>query len=167
MNQQISIREASRDDSAEIAAVIQAAWQIVMRQFGWTQSQLPGSPAYCQPGWITAGMDKGVRFFIAKVGTQAAGCVGMAAPKDNASELVRLAVVPEYKRKGLGAMLVRHIIGQARSIGLARVDLALIAERTDLQKWYEKLGFSLTRIECPANLPFKVAYMAFALSNRP
>ena len=93
----IPIREASHDDAAAIAQVLRSAWRSVMKQFGWTKGQLPRSPAYCQPDWITEGLNKGVRFFIATSETKAIGCVGMTAPKDGASELVRLAVVPEHK----------------------------------------------------------------------
>jgi len=154
------VREASRDDAAVIATVIRAAWRGVNKQFGLSKKQLPGSPAYCRPEWITKGLDKGVRFFLAEVDAKAVGCVGMTAPKDGASELVRLAVLPAQRRNGLGAMLVEHVVSQALSLGLERVDLALIADRTELLQWYEKQGFTLTRVDSPPHLPFKVAWMS-------
>jgi N-acetylglutamate synthase-like GNAT family acetyltransferase len=159
------IREAARADAAELAAVIRAAWEPLAKQSGWTQSQLPRCPAFCQPDWITEGFDKGIRFFVAMVEAQAIGCVGMTAPKDGACELIRLAVLPDRTRKGIGATLVEHVICQARSLGLARVHLALLADRTALLQWYEKLGFTLERIEVPAHVPFKVAHMSRELAT--
>lgn len=173
------IRDASRDDAPAIAAVLREAWRELATQAGWTREQLPRSPAFCQPEWITEGMDRGGRYFVAECatgstgreggtdttggGTAAIGCVGMGRPMDGASELIRLGVVPASRRGGLGATLVEHVVGEARSLGLARVDLALIAERTELQQWYEKLGFVLTRVEANPRLPFKVAHMSLDL----
>lgn len=55
---------------------------------------------------------------------------------DLAPWLAALLVRPEYRRKGIGAMLVRECVAAARSLGVKRLYLG-----TDIPEYYEALGW--------------------------
>jgi N-acetylglutamate synthase-like GNAT family acetyltransferase len=160
----VRIREVSKADAAVIARIVSEAFQDVAAMFNFTPQNCPTFPAFCQPDWIAEAFEKGRRFFIASLHGEATGCVGMTAPKDDACELVRLAVLPGHRHSGLGAKLVGHIMEQAQGLGLVRVDLAIVAENTRLLHWYERLGFAVTHKTRYPHLPFEVAYMSRRLT---
>ena len=162
----IHIREASRADAAAIARVVAESFKDVAAMFDVTPENCPVFPAFCQPGWITEGFDKGVRFFVMENGGVPAGCVGMTAPKDGVCELVRLAVLKEHRHGGCGEALVRHVLDQASGLGLRRVDLALVEANARLLQWYETLGFVETHRKWPPHLPFEVAFMSTTVSEK-
>lgn len=162
---QPQIREASRNDSLILAALVRSAFADVAKRFGLTAANCPRHPSNCMPSWIDQGFAKGVRFFILQAGPTPYGCVGLTAPKDGACELVRLAVHPLRRRMGFGEALVAHALEQARAMGVERVELGYHAENEHLRRWYERFGFELTRVESPAHLPFDVGYMALELAN--
>jgi hypothetical protein len=47
----------------------------------------------------------------------------------------------------------------ARQAGVSRIELGIIADHVELQRWYEKLGFSAVRTLKPPHLPFNVTLM--------
>ncbi len=71
--------------------------------------------------------------------------LGVPNPQCRRGRTVRLANVitlPGHRGRGYGTLLVRDVIGWARSIDADRVDLSATP---DEQRIYEKLGFSLTK----------------------
>ena len=52
--------------------------------------------------------------------------------------LAALVVVPEHRRKGVGGLLVRHLVGEARRLGYGELFLG-----TDIPSYYEALGARL------------------------
>jgi diamine N-acetyltransferase len=165
MSPAFHIRQASAADAAMLAELIREAFADVAARYRLTPENCPRHPSNCQPDWMHEGLAKGVSFFVLESGGLPCGCVGMTSPKDGACELVRLAVRPAYRRGGLGRALVEHVIGLARSRGLARVDLGFHAGSPELRRWYEKCGFVLTRVERPAHLLFEVGFMSLRLAR--
>ena len=79
--------------------------------------------------------------------------------------LERLAVLPAAQRQGVGATLVRHGIEQARCLGIQKVGVAIIAEQTELARWYHGIGFTASGTRSFAHLPFKVAFLSYAIGS--
>lgn len=71
--------------------------------------------------------------------------LGVPNPQCRRGRTVRLANVitlPEHRGRGYGTLLVRDVIGWARSIDADRVDLSATP---DGQRIYEKVGFNLAK----------------------
>ncbi|MDQ7007033.1 MAG: GNAT family N-acetyltransferase [Acidobacteriota bacterium] len=72
------------------------------------------------------------------------GCVGAAIflrrTGDNL-EILNLAVHPDYRRRGLGRLLVQEAIGRARQEGLRQVDLEVSEANVAAVRLYETEGF--------------------------
>ncbi len=80
------------------------------------------------------GADARARHWLAITGDgQAVGCVRLLDDR-----LGRLAVLPEQRRRGIGAALVRRVIRAALESGLPSLHLHAQSQARDL---YEKLGF--------------------------
>lgn len=54
---------------------------------------------------------------------------------------VRVAVAPEYRRRGLAGVLVRELIEVAVDVGLAKLDAEFMVEQEAAMRLMEKLGF--------------------------
>jgi N-acetylglutamate synthase-like GNAT family acetyltransferase len=157
------IREAGLGDARLLANLIREAFQTVADRFGLTPENSPTHPSNCVPAWLEAALEKGVRYFIAEAEDEAVGCVALERSGPEVCYLERLAVLPRSRRQGVGQALVRHALGQARAWGASRVELGLIAKQTELLRFYERLGFTLTRTARFDRLLFEVAFMARTL----
>ncbi len=70
----------------------------------------------------------------------AAGCV-FYAPKAGYLYVGRLAVVPEYRRRGIGDLLLRASERRAAELGLSHVRLGVRLALGKLRAYYEARGY--------------------------
>jgi ribosomal protein S18 acetylase RimI-like enzyme len=59
----------------------------------------------------------------------------------------RVAVHPDYRRQGIGAMLMRHIEGLAPGLGYTRLYLGTRASMPGNVAFYEQLGYTIVKQE--------------------
>ncbi|HST03548.1 MAG TPA: GNAT family N-acetyltransferase [Chloroflexia bacterium] len=59
----------------------------------------------------------------------------------------RVAVHPDYRRQGIGAMLMRHIEGLAPDLGYGRLYLGTRASMPGNVAFYEQLGYTVVKQE--------------------
>ena len=84
---------------------------------------------------------KAESFWIAEENGQPHGCVGLVPGHLGVNSLVRLAVLPPCRGRGLGTLLVQQVLSEARRLNLPKIELGIIAAQSDLQRLYERLGF--------------------------
>jgi ribosomal protein S18 acetylase RimI-like enzyme len=53
-----------------------------------------------------------------------------------------MAVLPEFRRQGLGGRLIRQTLDAARDFGLRRVELTVRESNTVAIELYRKIGFA-------------------------
>lgn len=93
--------------------------------------------------------------------------VGMIAyqRKENGDgELRRLSIKREYRRFGLGKLLVAHLEQWAKTNGFTSVSLNTGTVMHDACRFYDKIGYALTKIE-PTPGGYELAYFSKALSG--
>jgi putative acetyltransferase len=82
------------------------------------------------------------RLLIAKQEGQLAGCVALHALRENACEMKRLYLRPQFRGKGLGRLLADTIISEARSIGYTAIRLDTVEPvMKSAVAMYRLLGF--------------------------
>lgn len=84
------------------------------------------------------------RLYIARVDGVPVGCVAMKRHDDeNAGELKRLYVRPEYRGRGYARIMAERIISDARSVGYDAVYLDTLPFLKAAKHLYDKLGFEV------------------------
>lgn len=156
----MTIRPARTDEGQTIVDVLRHACATVAERFGLTPENCPKSPAFYTLERVQADFERGVRYYLLEEGTDIRGCVALEKAKPDACYLERLAVLPECRSQGYGKALVDHALAQARTLGVERVEIGIIAEDTRLADWYRRRGFVETGTRTFDHLPFTVGFMA-------
>jgi ribosomal protein S18 acetylase RimI-like enzyme len=56
-----------------------------------------------------------------------------------------VTVIPEFRKQGIGEQLIRLSMQEAREAGYENLSLIAVGSKTSLIKYYESLGFRITR----------------------
>lgn len=160
------IIKAQLQDAQLIATLISEANKPIASKFGITFENNPKHPSFYTTQWVLSDLEKGEQYFIIKVENLAVACVAYESPNEHTAYLNRLAVLPTYQKKGLGELLVKHIIAFARMHNKNRISIGTIAEYAELTHWYEKLGFIKGATKVFNHLPFNVLFMTYKLGNK-
>jgi N-acetylglutamate synthase-like GNAT family acetyltransferase len=159
----MKIRPAHESDAPVLAMLISESNKDVAVQFGITAENCPKHPSFCQPEWLAHDFARGEIYFIAYQADEPIACVATEYPSAEVAYLNRLAVLPAYRRQGIGKSLVGFVLDRARARGAKTVSIGVIGQHLALQDWYEKLGFVSGQTKVFAHLPFSVKYMAHEL----
>ena len=87
-------------------------------------------------------------FLLAFAENKLAGGVGLRKLENGICEMKRLFVYPKFQRSGIGEMLCKRIIGEAKLLGYRSMKLDTVAKLKSAIKLYEKLGFKETEAYC-------------------
>jgi ribosomal protein S18 acetylase RimI-like enzyme len=79
--------------------------------------------------------------FLALLGNEVAGCVGVRGLEEGACEMKRLFVRDAFKGQGVGRTLAEHAIAWSRRAGYERMLLDTLPSMVAAQRLYETLGF--------------------------
>lgn len=96
---------------------------------------------YIKPGgnfWVAIVTESGRKPVVA-------GIVALEAKPDRDGELRRMSVKAEYRRDGIGRMLVAHLERWAREHGFATVSLSTGGVMRKAQRFYLSVGFRHTK----------------------
>lgn len=86
--------------------------------------------------------NKFARYIIAKVNGKTVGYAGLWKVFDE-GHITNVAVHPEYRRNGIGFMLVKSLIAMAIKEDIARMSLEVRRSNISAQNLYTKFGFKV------------------------
>jgi ribosomal protein S18 acetylase RimI-like enzyme len=159
-----NIRPAAGPDAALLADIIRRSFRDVAERFGLTMENCPSHSSYYTTDRARGDLRRGMEYYLAEWNGQAAGCAGIDTSIRESWHLERLAVLPEARRRGIGASLVRHVLRLAADNGAREVTIGIIAQNTELLRWYERLGFVTVETRWFAHLPFEVMFLKKKIS---
>ena len=159
------IREAMRDEIPACADVIRRSFRTVADEFGFTRENAPRFTAFALTDErLLREYDGGNRpTFVCERDGVLCGCYSLLLGEDGACELNHLAVLPEFRRRGIGTRLFRHAAGTARRYGCRVMTFGIVEENTVLRAWYEKNGAAHTGTKKFDFFPFTCGYMEIRL----
>jgi GNAT superfamily N-acetyltransferase len=154
-----AFRLADRGDAQRVAEVISRSFADVAERFDLNHDNCPAHASFITDADVRRGMELGTTFLLAFSKGRACGCVGFRQPKDGVCILEKLAVLPEFRRRGLGHALMERAVALIRQAGAACIEIGIIGQHRELRTWYEKIGFRSVRNARFGHLPFEVVYM--------
>ena len=126
----VRIRSCSRDDRVRVTAL-------------WAQV-FPDDPPHNAPPLVfdaKLAANDGL-LFVAVHGPAVVG-TAMAGYDGHRGWLYSVAVLPGYRRRGVGTALVRHAVDALRVRGCSKVNLQVRATNAAVVGFYESLGFAV------------------------
>lgn len=78
-----------------------------------------------------------------------------------------LSVDPAQQGRGLGRKLVEQAEGFCRDAGCCVMQIRVLNHRTELPPFYEKLGYSIARVEEVEQVPFARVPYHFLIMEKP
>ena len=136
----VTIREVSGDELSAVLAVLKTAYAeyegVLDPPSGVTRETVQSLSEQMESADLVA----------AEVEGTLAGCVLYRAEPDQIY-LGRLAVLPEFRGRGIGAALVRFVEQRAGELGMKRVRLGVRIVLRELQSWYQRQGYVITAEE--------------------
>ena len=159
----MSIVIATENDSTEIAKIVAHSNKDVAEIFGINQQNNPKHPSFYDQNWVLSDFERGEEYFLYIYDGKAVGCVAVEQPNAHVGYLNRLSVLPEYRGNGIGEKLVNRICDYAKSKGVEKISIGIIAKHELLKNWYLHLGFVENGLKEFPHLPFDVLFMKYNL----
>jgi GNAT superfamily N-acetyltransferase len=101
--------------------------------------------------------------FLTKVEGKNAGCAGFRQNSQSTAEVKRMYVKPEFRRQGIGRVLLQAVIYETRKIGYSKLHLDTPYYAKEAQALYRSFGFQeippYPESDIPSNLHPKWIFM--------
>jgi ribosomal protein S18 acetylase RimI-like enzyme len=137
------IREATKDDAADIARIVNAAF-LVEQEFR------PGDRT--SQAEIAALIERR-QMLVCDQGGHLIGAVQVSV-KDKAGYFGMLAVDPALQGSGLGRKLLAAAEAHCREAGCSEMTMSTGEDRKELVQWYERQGYKVTSAAASDNPAF-------------
>lgn len=159
------IREVVYEDIPSCVSVIKRSFQTVADEFGFTVENAPRFTAFAMTEerlhWQLEQEHRLMYVFCD--GETICGYYSLLMQDDKACELNNLAVLPEWRHKGIGKRLLEHAIRIARERDCTTIHLGIVEENKVLRSWYEQNGAVHTGTQKFDFFPFTCGYMKISI----
>jgi N-acetylglutamate synthase-like GNAT family acetyltransferase len=156
-----AIRTVNAEDASMLCQIIRCAYKDVAQRFGLNLVNCPKHPSNCTQDWVEDDLARGVTYYILKTFDRAVGCAALEVVDETLCYFERVAVLPDFRRRGLGRKLVRHILEEALSHGMKKVSIGIIAQQQELMQWYQSVGFDKGEIK----ILYLLSFFVFTKTN--
>ncbi|HNX25478.1 MAG TPA: GNAT family N-acetyltransferase [Spirochaetota bacterium] len=93
------------------------------------------------------------------------GFFGLEESKDSPLMLEKISVLPEFRHRGYGRMILDHTVKYAIEKKFKKISIAIINENKRLKEWYTGYGFYEVRVTAFPHLPFEVCFMEYTIDS--
>ena len=143
----------------ECISVIRNSFITVANEFNLTKENAPTNPAFADMHTLIKMNEKGIEMYGAYEGEICIGFVAVERANEDNFYMEKLAVLPEYRHKGIGKKLIDFASACVKRNGGKKVSIGIINENKRLKDWYIKYGFVETEVKVFKHLPFIVCFM--------
>lgn len=130
-------------------------------EFGFTEENAPGFTAFATTDEkLFRQMDSERRpMYVFVENGVLCGYYSLLIQENDECELNNIAVLPEYRHKGIGKKLLEHSCLIARDNGCRMMNIGIVEENKRLRKWYEENGAIHVGTRKYDFFPFTCGYM--------
>lgn len=153
------IHEVDKHELQECLEVIHQSFGTVAEQFGLTRENCPKHTSFIPISFLETQMDWGWHMYALYAGKKIIGYMSLSKEGDDTYELHNLAILPEYRHKGFGRLLLDHAKAVVKSLDGSRIKIGIIEESTVLKNWYIANGFVHIGTKKFDHLPFTSGYL--------
>lgn len=155
----IEIKKVSPDIFDECAEVIRNSFITVADELKLTRANAPTNPAFIENDALNSMYEKNIDMFVVTNEDACIGFVALEKADNGVYYLERLAILPEYRHKGYGKMVLDFAVSHVRERKGKRISIGIINENEVLKNWYLSYGFIETETKAFQHLPFTVCFM--------
>ena len=136
------IREVTREDIPACVDLIRSSFMTVADEFGFTKENAPGFTAFSiSEDRLYRQLDEEHRpMFVTEENGVLCGYYSLLIRENGECELNNLAVLPQYRHRGIGKRLLEHSYTAAKRMGCHTMIIGIVEENAALRKWYEANG---------------------------
>jgi GNAT superfamily N-acetyltransferase len=156
----LEIRQARSEDAVGVHRVVQEAFGEYRQAVPVSMSALDETPEDVRRE-VSSG-----NVVVAIDGTEVVGTVRYEV-KPEVLYVGRLAVLPSYQRRGVGAALMEYVEKLAPTLGRTRIELATRQSLPDNVLFYERLGYTVTERVAHPRGPDIVMWFEKMVGDRP
>ena len=155
------IREVRLEDIPACVDLIKKSFLTVAGEFGITEENAPRFTAFATTEdrllWHLCGEHRPM--YVYEENGVLCGYYSLLIQDNNECELNNLAVLPEYRHKGIGKQLLEHAFSIAGNNGCKLINIGIVEENKKLRKWYEDNGAIHVGTKKFDFFPFTCGYM--------
>jgi len=157
--EKVSIKEIMNEASlVDSLKVIKDSFITIARELNLTEENCPSNPAFTNLENLKKMKDKEIGMFgLFEEGIQI-GFVAIEKAND-IFYIERLSVLPGYRHKGYGKLLMDFVFNYVKAQGAKKVSIGIVDENSVLKNWYKLYGFIETGLKKYEHLPFTVCFM--------
>jgi len=141
-----AIRQADDSDLDDLVEVLRAAFASQAAELGLTEETAPWHVAFREAAVTEREMGY-LTFFLLTADGRAAGCIAIQndveAVYGGDGYIGRVAVHPQYRRRGYAHLLLRFAETALRDRGARRVRLVVLSALSDLVAFYASQGYEV------------------------
>ena len=153
------IYEVSEHELQACLDVIHQSFRTVADQFGLTKENCPKHTSFLPLSFLETQKNWGWNMYALYAGKKIIGYMSLSKESDGDYELHNLAVLPEYRHKGFGKLLLDYAKDVVKASGGKKIKVGIIEESTVLKNWYIANGFIHTGTKKFEHLPFTSGYL--------
>ena len=144
------LEPATSDDLPALHALVESAYRGESARRGWSHEAdlLEGQRTDLAALEATLA-DPEQHLLVFRDNEVLRACVALTAKGDGLAYLGMLTVDPKRQGAGLGRLILAAAEEHAAAFGASRVEMTVIAQRSELIAWYERRGYALTGEQRP------------------
>jgi len=150
----MEIREIRTDEATRVSEVMREAFAAVAERLNMTEAEYPRYAGFERVEGVENALARGARVFGLFHEDVMVGTVRCWMHGESVGEIGRLAVLPAYRGRGYGEMLVARVEDALRERGVTCAVLKLVQHFTRLEAFYAGLGYKVYGDEEYDFLPF-------------
>lgn len=139
--------------------IIRNSFATVADEFHLTKENCPGYTAFITLEKLKIKYDSGDRMYMYTLDSVPVGVFSLKQLDYETWELDHLAVLPEYRHRGIGKELLEFAEKTIQVQNGKLLKIGIMEENVKLKQWYMRNGFLSTGTKCFAHLPFTVGSM--------